>query len=152
MNMLTNLWCLANFLNFLNRVNVETAPTKLTLGISRDQGIFEWAATSLDTIFCQPRNLLSPRVWRLVFDTVRFRHFAVDVLMSEDFKTGSLGRRIGVQPRAVTEETTRQYLEREGYSDAFRDEYIIPIAAAIWSSSPDECSLEIPAVTLIRLM
>ncbi|KAJ9131601.1 Amine oxidase [Coniochaeta hoffmannii] len=140
-----------NFLNFLKRVHVETAPTEMTLGISRDQGILEWAENTLDTTFCQPRNLLSPRMWRLVFDTVRFRHFAVDVLMSEDIKSRSVGS-TGIQHRASTEGTIRQYLEREGYSNAFRDDYIIPITAAIWSTSPDMCSLEIPAATLIRLM
>ncbi|KAF7927219.1 hypothetical protein EAE99_005550 [Botrytis elliptica] len=53
---------------------------------------------------------------------------------------------------AEKQETIGQYLDREGYSDAFRDDYLIPMTAAVWSTSPDKCSLEFPAVTLVRFM
>ena len=49
-------------------------------------------------------------------------------------------------------ETIGEYLDREGYSDAFRDDYLIPMTAAVWSTSPDKCTLEFPAVTLVRFM
>ena len=51
-----------------------------------------------------------------------------------------------------SEESIGKYLEREGYSDAFRDDYLIPMTAAVWSTSPDKCSLEFPAVTLVRFL
>jgi hypothetical protein len=45
------------------------------------------------------------------------------------------------------QESIGDYLCREGYSDVFRDDYIIPMIIAIWSTSPDKCSLEFPAIT-----
>lgn len=48
--------------------------------------------------------------------------------------------------------TIGEYLEREGYSDGFRDDYLIPMTAAIWSASPDKCALEFPATTLVRFL
>ena len=53
----------------------------MTLAVSRDAGYFEWAGTSLRSIFCQPTNLFSPRFWRMLFDIIRFNHFALDLLI-----------------------------------------------------------------------
>ena len=129
---------------------MPTEPTEMTFGVSRDQGLFEWAGTSLSAVFAQRKNLLSPRVWRMIFDIIRFNQYALDLLKveerSEVYSNGS-----GTH-QAEQQETIGEYLEREGYSDAFRDDYLIPMAAAVWSTSPDKCSLEFPAVTLVRFM
>ncbi|KAM4059231.1 flavin containing amine oxidoreductase [Hirsutella rhossiliensis] len=129
-----------NFISFLDKVNVQTEPTEMTFGVSRDQGRFEWAGTSLGALFCQKRNLFSPRMWRMVFDILRFNQFALDLLMRDEGESSGESETIG------------QYLDREGYSDAFRDDYLIPMTAAVWSTSPDKCSLQFPVVTLVRFL
>lgn len=122
----------------------------MTFGVSRDQGLFEWAGTNLASIFCQKRNLFSPRMWRMVFDIVRFNQFALDLLMHDDEdQPGPNDTALKSAPRT---ETIGEYLDREGYSDAFRDDYLIPMTAAVWSTSPDKCSLQFPAVTLVRFL
>lgn len=50
------------------------------------------------------------------------------------------------------EESIGEYLDREQYSQTFRDDYLIPMTAAVWSTSPDKCSLHFPIVTLVRFM
>ena len=124
----------------------------MTFGVSRDQGLFEWAGTSLAAVFAQRANLLSPRMWRLIFDIVRFNQFALDVLHREDESENDPTARNGKQPRRRRPESIGEYLDREGYSQTFRDDYLIPMTAAVWSTSPDKCSLHFPAVTLIRFM
>ncbi|KAI1873684.1 uncharacterized protein JN550_002953 [Neoarthrinium moseri] len=128
-----------NFLNFLSQINVKVVPTDMTFGVSRDHGKFEWAGTSLDAVFCQRKNIFSPRMWRLLFDIIRFNQFALDLLRDEF-------------AGANETETIGQYLEREGYSETFKNDYLIPMTAAVWSTSPHKCSLEFPAVTLVRFM
>lgn len=108
----------------------------MSFAVSRDQGLFEWSGSTLDSLFCQRGNLLSPSMWRMLFDVMRFNMFALDVLRAHD----------------PTDETIGEYLDREGYSRAFRDNYLIPMTAAIWSTSPDKCNLDFPAVTLIRFL
>lgn len=139
----------ANFINFLKKVGVETEPTEMTFGVSRDQGLFEWAGTNLGAIFAQRRNWLSPKMWRMIFDIVRFNQFALDLLMEEDEPAHNQS---GMANHVDQAETIGEYLQREGYSDAFRDDYLIPMTAAVWSTSPDKCSLEFPAVTLVRFL
>ncbi|KAK4667156.1 hypothetical protein QC763_306710 [Podospora pseudopauciseta] len=125
-----------NFLNFLRRMKVETAPAEMSFSVSRDQGRFEWASLNRDAFFCQRSNYFSPRMWRLVFDIWRFDKFALDVLRAEK----------------PTEETIGEYLEREGYSTKFKDDYLTPITASFWNTSPEKCALDFPVATLIRFM
>ncbi|KAK0706710.1 FAD/NAD(P)-binding domain-containing protein [Lasiosphaeria miniovina] len=129
-----------NFINFLNRIRVDMVQTEMTFAVSRDHGLFEWAGGGLDALFCQRGNLFSPRMWRMIFDIVRFNQMALDVLRKDD--------QTSVRP----DETIGEYMQRNGYSDSFRDDYLIPMTAAVWSTSPDKCSLDFPAVTLIRFL
>lgn len=92
----------------------------------------------------------------MIFDIIRFNQFALDLLQKEEESevyTNGNGRtnRNGYH-EAGSQQTIGEYLEREGYSDAFRDDYLIPMTASVWSTSPDKCSLEFPAVTLVRFM
>jgi len=127
-----------NFIAFLKTLDIKTIPSQMTFGISRDAGAFEWSGTSLSALFAQPINALRPSFWRMIFDIIRFNLFSLDLLSSPSNPSNDLS--IG------------EYLEREGYSDAFRDDYLIPMTACVWSTGPDKCALEFPAVTLVRFM
>lgn len=145
----------ANFIAFLKEVNVPTSPTDMTFGVSRDQGLFEWSGTSLAAIFAQQSNFFRPRMWRMIFDIVRFNQFALDLLVTEDESeidiSGANGsaKHIG---KPAQQQSIGEYLDQEGYSEAFRNDYLIPMTASVWSTSPDKASLEFPAITLIRFM
>ncbi|TGJ86787.1 hypothetical protein E0Z10_g1940 [Xylaria hypoxylon] len=133
-----------NFINFLRKINVPTVATQMTFGFSRDKGKFEWASNGLDAIFCQRFNIFSPRMWRLVFDIVRFNKFALDLLRDNSSDEPCLS--------SAGLETIGHYLERQGYSDTFRNDYLIPITAAMWTVSSNTCALQFPAITLVRSM
>ncbi|KAM5534988.1 hypothetical protein V8D89_011361 [Ganoderma adspersum] len=133
-----------NFLNYLNLfpdLAERIIKTEMTFSVSRDMGAFEWAGNNLLTVFCQPKRLLDLELWRLMYDLLRFnantQRFLIELEgKSSDAEDISIGT----------------YLERHGYSDSFRDNYLIPMTAAIWSTPPDKCSLDFPAKTLIRFM
>ncbi|KAL9105676.1 MAG: hypothetical protein Q9227_009194 [Pyrenula ochraceoflavens] len=76
-------------------------------------------------------------MWRLLFDIVRFNQLAVDLLRDDD------------QDNQIS---IGEYLDKNGYSQTFRDDYLMPMTAAVWSTSPDKCTLQFPAVTLVRFM
>jgi predicted NAD/FAD-binding protein len=82
----------------------------------------------------------------MIFDIIRFNKFALDLLIENDAENSS------VDKGRNADESIGHYLDREGYSDAFRDDYLIPMTAAVWSTSPDKCTLEFPAITLIRFL
>ena len=94
-------------------------------------------------------------MWQMIFDIVRFNQFALDLLSKEDESeidiSGANGsaKHIG---KPVRQQSIGEYLDQEGYSEAFRNDYLIPMTASVWSTSPDKASLEFPAITLIRFM
>jgi predicted NAD/FAD-binding protein len=90
-------------------------------------------------------------MWRMIFDIIRFNYFALDILKSED-KSPAFYLNWNSVHEEDEPESIGDYLEREGYSDSFRDDYLIPMTAAVWSTSPDKCTLEFPAVTLVRFL
>lgn len=140
-----------NFIRFLKEVGVDPVETQMTFGVSRDNGAFEWSGEG-QGIFAQRRNLFRLRHWRMIFDIIRFNQFALDLLADDDEGAAT---RLGstVEGRKYSRDMTiGQYLEKEGYSRSFRDDYLIPMTAAVWSTSPDKTSLEFPAHTLIRFM
>lgn len=114
----------------------------MALALSRDSGYFEWAGTFLLFIICQLTNLLSLRFWRMLFDIIRFNHFALDLLIEDD--GGAVND--GLSPAA----SIGEYLDSEGYSAAFREGYLIPMTAAVWRTSPNKCALDFPALALVR--
>ena len=149
------LTLVANFIAFLKEVKIPTSPTDMTFGVSRDQGLFEWSGTSLSAVFAQKSNFFDPRMWRMIFDIVRFNQFALDLLSEEDESeidiSGANGAAKNVG-KPARQQSIGEYLDREGYSDAFRNDYLIPMTASVWSTSPDKTSLEFPAITLVRFM
>ncbi|TKA77254.1 hypothetical protein B0A55_06142 [Friedmanniomyces simplex] len=140
-----------NFIRFLKEVGVDTVDTEMTFGVTRDHGKFEWSGEA-QGIFAQRRNLFRLRHWRMIFDILRFNQFALDLIADEDeggiTRLGSPAKR----RKYAGEMSVGEYLDREGYSRAFRDDYLIPMTAAVWSTSPDKASLEFPAATLVRFM
>lgn len=145
----------ANFIAFLKDIKLPTVPTAMTFGVSRDQGLFEWAGTSLSAVFAQKANILSPRMWQMIFDIIRFNQFALDLLAEEEESELDPIQSNGSAMK--THEPQRQqsigeYLDQHNYSDAFRNDYLIPMTAAVWSTAPDKASLEFPAITLVRFL
>jgi predicted NAD/FAD-binding protein len=88
----------------------------------------------------------------MLFDIVRFNQFALDLLISEDSEGWGDGSGYSMISHVHDEETIGEYLENEGYSDAFRDDYLIPLIAALWSTSPGKSLLDFPAAQLVRFL
>jgi predicted NAD/FAD-binding protein len=128
----------ANFIAFLRELGIDTIETGMSFSVSRDNGAFEWAGSSIQSLFAQRENMFRLSFWRMIFDIVRFNTFALDLLddPNADFNGISIGK----------------YLDQQGYSKAFRDDYLIPMTASVWSTGPEKCALDFPAITLVRFM
>ena len=150
----------ANLIAFLKDIGISPVPTDMTFGVSRDQGLFEWAGTSISAIFAQKSNIFQPRMWQMIFDIIRFNQFALDLLSDEEESEEDPSRANGQvangsvedPKKAPKQQSVGEYLDQENYSEAFRNDYLIPMTASVWSTSPDKASLEFPAITLIRFM
>ena len=122
-----------NLTALFRHLEVPTALTDMSFGVSLDGGDLEYASTDLFTLFAQRRNLLRPRFWSMLGDVVRFCRQAPSHACALDASMTSLG----------------EYLGAAGYGRPFQDDHILPQAAAIWSASVDAVR-ELPAAAFIR--
>jgi len=117
-----------------DKLGVASQPTTMSFSVRNAASGLEYNATTLDTLFCQRRNIVSPRFLAMVRDLLRFYKEAPAVL-SQPSPGPSLG----------------EYLAEHRYGAAFRDEHLVPMASALWSS-PAEAILKFPAQYLVRFM
>ncbi|MEO8670146.1 MAG: FAD-dependent oxidoreductase [Tahibacter sp.] len=115
-------------------LGVATQPTTMSFALRNERSGLEYNATSVNGLFCQRRNLLSPRFIGMVRDILRFYRRAPE-LLAGDAPGPSLG----------------DYLREHRFGDAFRDDHIVPMASALWST-PDREILAFPAKYLVRFM
>ncbi|QLG87499.1 FAD-dependent oxidoreductase [Chitinibacter bivalviorum] len=122
-----------NLIALFAELGVESYATDMSFGVSLNDGQLEWAGTNLATVFAQKRNLASPTFLLMLRDILRFNAAAKENLV----KTSQSGA------------TLAQLLDEGGYGSPFRNAYLLPMAAAIWSSSPKDI-LAFPAATFLR--
>ncbi len=115
-------------------LGVASQPTTMSFSVHSAASGLEYSATSLDTLFCQRRNLLSRRFWGMLRDLRRFYRESPALLA-------------GAGPGP----TLGEYLAAHDYGAAFRDEHLVPMAAALWSA-PASRILQFPAQYLVRFM
>jgi len=107
-----------NLVNLFKALDVPTEASDMSFSVSVDNGRLEWAGDTLDTFFAQRRNLTSPGFLRMGLEILRCNREA-----AADFHAGKMaGLSLG------------DYLNRGGYSARFRDHYLFPMGAAIWSA------------------
>ena len=114
-----NDWTYPNFIALMDELGVASRPSEMSFSVRCDRTGLEYCGSSLDRLFAQRRNLVSPGFWRMIRDILRFNREAPGLLSGGDGAL-SLG----------------EYLRREGYSRRFIDHYVIPMGAAIWSTDP----------------
>ncbi|SAI69448.1 dehydrogenase [Bordetella ansorpii] len=122
------------FNSLLDELGVASQPTTMSFSVQHAGSGLEYNATNLDTLFCQRRNLWSPRFLGMVRDLLRFYREAPLLLEGH-----------GAGP------TLGEFLWRQRYGEAFRDEHLIPMACALWSSPPADI-LAFPARYLVQFM
>lgn len=112
-------------------LGVEAARSEMSFSLSLEAPELEWSGTDLGTLFAQPRNLVRPRFLGMLRDILRFNREAARAAR------GPGGPALG------------EFLARGGYSAEFRDWYLLPMAAAIWSC-PTGAMLEFPFASFAR--
>lgn len=116
-----NDWTYPNFIKLMDQLGVATQASDMSFSVHDENSGLEYNGTNINSLFAQRINLLRPWFWQMVKDILRFNKETVAALERGDSLNMSLG----------------EYIQSEGYSRAFRDYYIIPMGAAIWSASTD---------------
>ena len=121
-----------NLVALFDHLGVATTASDMSFAVSLDGGDFEYSGGNLRGLVAQVQNVLKPRYWSMLKDILRFfREAPRDLAKGDDL--GALG----------------EYLDAKGYGRAFRDLYLYPMAAAIWSTPALQVA-DFPAASFIR--
>ncbi len=121
-----------HFTQLLADLDVASQPSDMSFSVSCAASGLEYNGTSVNSLFAQRENLVNPAFWGMLRDILRFNREAPALLHG-----------------AGGEIALGDYLERHGYGQRFRDYYILPMGAAIWSTDPARM-LNFPARFFVR--
>jgi len=113
-----------------DQLGVPVVKSRMSFGASLEGGRFEYALNSLDALFAQRRNAISPAFLGMVRDILKFNKHAVRVAQDESL-------------------TLREFLAVLGTGDWFRERYLLPLSGAIWST-PTEKIMDFPAYAMVK--
>ena len=116
-----------HFIRFLAELEVPSRLSEMSFGFHCRQTGFAYAGNDLNGLFAQRTNLFSPRFYRFLLEIARFSKQGLADLQREE-QLGSL----------------REYVRRHQYMPFMVDNYLKPMAAAIWSA-PTGQILDFPA-------
>lgn len=114
-------------------LDVATVASTMSFAVRHDGAGIEWAGTSLASLFAHPGTACRPRYWKMLAEIFRFNRAATAMHARGAVPALSLGA----------------YLNAGGYGVPFRDWYLLPMTAAIWSS-PRRDVLEFPLPAFVR--
>ena len=120
-----------NLVGLLDTLGVESRETDMSFAFACKR--LEWSSNFPRGVFAQKRNLINPRFLQMLADIKRFNDTALDDLAS--------GR--------LADLTLSGYLRLRGFGAAFESNYLLPMGAAIWSTSEHGIG-EVPAESFVR--
>ncbi|MBT2152522.1 FAD-dependent oxidoreductase [Pseudoalteromonas tetraodonis] len=110
------------FEKLLKRIGVKRKPTQMSFSVHNEATGFEYNGHTFSSLFAQRRNIVRPKFWRLLYDIVRFNKLCKALHAKGHYTEQSLG----------------QLLQQHRFNDFFKYHYILPMGAAIWSTSIKE--------------
>jgi predicted NAD/FAD-binding protein len=128
-----NLRTYPNLVRLFRELGIQTVDSDMSFGVSCRRTGLEYSSRGARGYFAQPRNLLRPSHVRLLREILRFNRQAPALLGAPGSERVTLG----------------DFLEAGRFGDEFTHQYLLPMASAIWSASPDAIRT-FPALTLVR--
>ncbi|WED22725.1 FAD-dependent oxidoreductase [Vibrio sp. JC009] len=108
-----------NFINLMNEIGVEGVPTQMSFSVRNDANGLEYNGHTLSTLFAQKKNWLNPQFYQFIREIIRFNRLAKESISYQSSHALTLG----------------DFLKIYDFSDYFAQNYILPMGAAIWSST-----------------
>ncbi len=108
-----------NLVALFDHLGVATKPSDMSFSASLREGRLEYSSDGLNRIFGQRANILRPQFWSLLRNIVRFYAWARENVECPDLGDMTLG----------------DFLDRSEFSRALGEDHVLPMCAAIWSTT-----------------
>ncbi len=111
-----------NLVALFDHLEVPTQASDMSFAASLNDGGFEYSGSGISGLLGQRSNAVKPRFWSMLNDIMRFYREAPDALKKPGTDTLTLG----------------EFLARENYGRAFIEDHLLPMGAAIWSTTASD--------------
>ncbi|MCA9122412.1 MAG: FAD-dependent oxidoreductase [Planctomycetales bacterium] len=122
-----------NFCRLIDLLEIRSQPSDMSFSVRCSKSGLEYQGSSLDGLFAQRLNCLRPSFLRMLGDIGRFNRLGMEAAASGILKDGR---------------TVGEFVSGCRVGRRFVEHYLVPMAAAIWSSSP-QAILDFPADFMI---
>ena len=122
-------------MRLFSELGVATAASEMSFSVQARASGLEWSGNNLRGVFAQPGNLLRPSFWRMLAELARFNRLGTALAAAGN--------------EAALDQTLGDFLDQHHFGTAFRQGYLLPMIACIWSC-PVEQMLAFPVATLLR--
>ncbi|PKF63350.1 FAD-dependent oxidoreductase [Psychromonas sp. psych-6C06] len=112
-----------NFEKLLSKIGVGRLATEMSFSVSNQDSGLEYSGTNLNSLFAQRSNLFNPKFLMLIKQILRFNKLCNEAWLDQCIDE---------------EQNVEQFLQQHGFNDYFANHYILPMGAAIWSSSLED--------------
>jgi predicted NAD/FAD-binding protein len=106
--------------------------------VSMNDGKFEWCSDTLAGLLATPSNIVNPAFYSMMSEILRFNKQAKAVLALPD-RDPVKALNVGA------------FLRQYNFSNSFRDFYLVPMTAAIWSATSKDI-MGFPVFTLFTFL
>lgn len=111
------------FEKLLERISIKKQETQMSFSVHNEATGFEYNGHTFTSLFAQRRNIFRPKFWRLLSDIVNFNKLCKAIHEKGEYQQS---------------QTLGQLLNENQFNDFFKYHYILPMGAAIWSTSIKE--------------
>ncbi|SEW30452.1 Predicted NAD/FAD-binding protein [Aliiroseovarius sediminilitoris] len=119
-----------NLTRLFRELDVPVIKSEMSFGASIDDGWLEYGLSNLKCITAQKRNLLRPQFYKMIADILRFGKHAEAAANDDD-------------------KTIAELVDELGLGEWFRNNYLMPMCGAIWSTPLKEVD-QFPARSLVQ--
>jgi len=111
-----------NLLKLFDFYNIAYEDSDMSLSVSNTNNNIEWSGQSVNTIFADRKKIFDINFWKFLIDILKFNKFLKNNIDELSLDKQPLGK----------------WLYTKNFSDQFRENYILPMSAAIWSMNPND--------------
>ncbi len=118
-----------NFCRLLDMLEVDAQDSDMSFSVRCEKTKLEYQGSSLRGLFPSWKNIASPSYWNMLGDILKFNRLGTEAVRRQSIEQG---------------QTVGQFLDHCRVGTMFREKYLMPMAAAIWSADPQQI-LDFPA-------